>query len=125
MRSNDVLKGEEAVGAGQAAARGAAYGAARWGVGFAILGAVGYFVSPIYRGLTIQFKTYVQMSGMVFGGMIEADHQLRVYEANMRLRRKEMRSQMARAAYERELRELEGGRPLEPQDDGGPARPKR
>lgn len=69
--------------------------------------------------------SYIQISGMVFGGMIEADNQLRIYEANMRLRRKEMRNQMVRAAYERELQELEGGRPLEPVDEGGAARPKR
>jgi hypothetical protein len=28
----------------------------QWGLGTAILGAAGYAMSPIYRGLTIQFK---------------------------------------------------------------------
>lgn len=58
MSRYDVLRREEAVGAGRAAAQAGVIGAARWGVGFAILGGLGYAISPIYRGLTIQFKTY-------------------------------------------------------------------
>jgi hypothetical protein len=70
--------------------------------------------------------SYIQMSGMVFGGMIEADNRLRMYEADMRLRRKELRSRMVRAAYERELRELEGDDGFEPPNDqGGSALPKK
>jgi hypothetical protein len=30
----------------------------QWGVGAAILAATGYKISPIYRGLTFQFKVY-------------------------------------------------------------------
>ena len=45
-------------------------------------------MSPIYRGLTIQFKVFLQMSGMTMGGMIEADRRLRAYEWKMHAIRK-------------------------------------
>lgn len=41
--------------------------------------------------MTIQFKIYIQMSGMVFGSMIEADSRLREYEARMRMQRRILR----------------------------------
>jgi hypothetical protein len=53
------MKDEEAVEAGWEATRGALYGAAKWGAAMAVLGGIGYAISPIYRGLTIQFKVYV------------------------------------------------------------------
>lgn len=31
---------------------------------------------------------YIQMSGMVLGGMLEAEHRLRVYETRMRAQRR-------------------------------------
>ncbi|KAK4448174.1 hypothetical protein QBC34DRAFT_114495 [Podospora aff. communis PSN243] len=93
MRSHDVNKHAEATEASWEAARGATYGAAKWGVATAVLGGFGYALSPIYRGLTLQFKVYIQMSGMVLGSMIEADSRLREYEASMRMRRRLMREQ--------------------------------
>lgn len=48
------------------------------------------------------------MSGMVFGGMIEADRGLRRFEAEQRSRRRAARNQVAWEAYEKELRALEG-----------------
>ena len=56
MRSHDVMKDEEAKAAAWEAAKGAGYGAFKYGAAFAILGGLGYAFSPIYRGLTIQFK---------------------------------------------------------------------
>ena len=41
------------------AARGAVQGAVKWGAFSAALGGVAYAYSPLYRGLTIQFKVYV------------------------------------------------------------------
>lgn len=38
--------------------------------------------------LTIRTCRYIQMSGMVLGGMLEADHRIRDYEAAMRMRRR-------------------------------------
>lgn len=52
---------EETSAAGAEAFRGALVGAAKWGLIAGGLGFVGYFLSPIYRGLTIQFKVYVTL----------------------------------------------------------------
>jgi hypothetical protein len=59
MPSINDTKHEEAAEASWEATRGAIYGAAKWGLASAVLGGVGYAVSPLYRGLTIQFKVYV------------------------------------------------------------------
>lgn len=79
---------EETSAAGAEASRGALVGAAKWGLIAGGLGFVGYFLSPIYRGLTIQFKVYIQLSGMTFGGWIEADRRLRAYEFRARREKK-------------------------------------
>ena len=47
---------DEADVASWEAAHGAVYGAAKYGVAMALLAGVGHAVSPVYRGLTIQFK---------------------------------------------------------------------
>ncbi|KAI5461263.1 hypothetical protein BGZ63DRAFT_424168 [Mariannaea sp. PMI_226] len=103
MHSSDGMRGEEATNAAQEATKGGLMGAAKWGVGAAILGAAGYFWSPLYRGTTIQFKVYLQMSGMVLGGMIEADWSLRRYEQEMRVRRRLMREKTKWEQYEAEI----------------------
>ncbi|KAK1778984.1 hypothetical protein QBC45DRAFT_144448 [Copromyces sp. CBS 386.78] len=89
-RPSDIntSKHEEANEASWEACKGAISGAFKWGVGTAILGGIGYAVSPIYRGLTFQFKVYIQTSGMILGSMLEADHRIREYEAAMRMRRR-------------------------------------
>lgn len=56
MRSANETKHEEAADASWEASRGAIAGAAKWGLATAVLGGIGYAVSPVYRGLTIQFK---------------------------------------------------------------------
>lgn len=56
MRSHGAMKDEEAVEAAWAAMRGAGYGALKWGAFTGILCGIGFMTSPIYRGLTIQFK---------------------------------------------------------------------
>ncbi|KAK3952805.1 hypothetical protein QBC32DRAFT_313603 [Pseudoneurospora amorphoporcata] len=78
-RPSDIntSKHEEANEASWEACKGAISGAFKWGVGTAILGGIGYAVSPIYRGLTFQFKV-----------MLEADHRIREYEAAIRMRRR-------------------------------------
>ncbi|KAK4228257.1 hypothetical protein QBC38DRAFT_362375 [Podospora fimiseda] len=100
MPSANEIKHNEAVDASWEASKGAVSGAIKWGIGTAILGGVAYLASPVYRGLTIQFKVYIQMSGMVLGSMLEADHRLREYEAQMRLRRRLMRDQAMWASLE-------------------------
>merc|ERR1712000_634823 len=49
MRSHDFMKSDEADQAAWEAAKGAVSGAAKWGVATAILGAIGYAWSPVYR----------------------------------------------------------------------------
>lgn len=82
------MRDVEAEDAGWEASKGAVYGAAKWGVVTAALGGLGYAFSPLYRSLTVQFKVYIQMSGMVFGSMIEADYRLRDYEARVRMQKR-------------------------------------
>jgi hypothetical protein len=61
MPSINDSKHDEAVEASWEATRGAVYGAIKWGTATAMLGGLGYLVSPIYRGLTIQFKVYAPL----------------------------------------------------------------
>ncbi|KAL8887707.1 MAG: hypothetical protein Q9215_004744 [Flavoplaca cf. flavocitrina] len=78
---------EELSAARSEALRGAAVGAAKFGIVTAFLGLGGTLFSPIYRALTIQFKVYLQVSGMTLGGWIEADKRFRAWE-NLRVREK-------------------------------------
>ncbi|KZF21316.1 hypothetical protein L228DRAFT_284366 [Xylona heveae TC161] len=85
MRVHGSLeKDTEANQAAWEAVHGAVVGAARWGICSAVVGAAGFAFSPIYRGLTVQFKIFLQMSGMTVGSMIEADRRLRAYETTVR-----------------------------------------
>ncbi len=43
------------------------------------------------------------MSGMILGGMIEADHRLRLYEYQMKMQRRVQREQARWERYEAEL----------------------
>ncbi|OBT48388.1 hypothetical protein VE00_01245 [Pseudogymnoascus sp. WSF 3629] len=88
MKTHGNLQDDEATGAAWEAARGAVVGSSKWGVGAAILAATGYKISPIYRGLTFQFKVFIQMSAMIMGGMLEADRRLREHEARIRVQKK-------------------------------------
>ena len=49
--------------------------------------------------------SYLQMCGMVFGSMIEADHRLRQYEAQVRLQRRIARDRAKWQQYEEEFSE--------------------
>jgi len=68
----------------------------------ALLAAGGWYFSPIYRNLTIQFKVYLQMSGMTIGGCLEADRRVREYEKSYRHRRKAMRDAEVWRRYEQQ-----------------------
>ncbi|KAI1390812.1 uncharacterized protein F4822DRAFT_426659 [Hypoxylon trugodes] len=107
MRSHKALESEDAQEAQWEAARGAAIGAVKWGAASAVLGGFGYVFSPLYRGLTIQFKVYLQMSGMIVGSMIEADYRMRQYEQRVRMQRRIASNRAIWADYEKELMELE------------------
>lgn len=56
MRSHDAMRDEEAIDAAWEASKGATYGALKWGALTGVLGGIGYYASPVYRSLTIQFK---------------------------------------------------------------------
>ncbi|OAA75766.1 hypothetical protein LEL_07754 [Akanthomyces lecanii RCEF 1005] len=103
MNSHNPLSTEEANAASWEAAKGGGKGAAKWGAGALILAAVGHVWSPVYRGTTVQFKVFVQMSAMVLGGMIEADHSIRLYEYQMRMQRRVQREQAKWQRYQDEF----------------------
>ncbi|KAH8768650.1 hypothetical protein F5882DRAFT_412628 [Hyaloscypha sp. PMI_1271] len=102
MPTSGGLTSDEANSAAWEAGRGAVAGAAKWGAGAAILGAAGYAMSPIYRGLTIQFKVFLQMSGMIMGSCLEADHSIRQYEAKVRMEKRMIRDRAVWEQYEQE-----------------------
>ncbi|KAL2207454.1 hypothetical protein CC79DRAFT_1396954 [Sarocladium strictum] len=108
MRSHDAMKNEEANQAAWEASKGGLVGAAKMGVVTAILGAVGFGMSPLYRGTTIQFKVYLQMSGMVLGGMVAAEHRLQEFEAQMRYKRRMIAEKERWERYEHEFSGSEG-----------------
>ncbi|RDA88345.1 hypothetical protein CP532_5644 [Ophiocordyceps camponoti-leonardi (nom. inval.)] len=103
MRSHDTLQNEEADEASREAAKGAIIGAAKWAAGAAVVGAAAFIWSPVYRTTTIQFKVYLHMSAMVFGGMVEADWRLRQYENQVRLQRRWLREQSRWDRYQEEF----------------------
>ncbi|KAK9770432.1 hypothetical protein AB5N19_11462 [Seiridium cardinale] len=113
MKATDALNSAEANEAQRQAVRGAGLGAVKWGLASAILGGLGYAVSPVYRGLTIQFKVYLQMSGMILGGMLEADGAVRQYEARLRMQKRIARDRAMWETFEKEFEE-EGGLPPPP-----------
>ncbi|KAI1146824.1 hypothetical protein F4825DRAFT_176134 [Nemania diffusa] len=111
-----ALDTAEAKQAQMEALRGAGFGALKWGAAAAVLGGLGYSMSPIYRGLTIQFKVYIQMSSMILGGMIGADSRMRRYEHQVRVQRMIARD----AAMWQDLEDDEA-----PPTATGPASPKK
>ncbi|KAK3673676.1 hypothetical protein LTR78_006581 [Recurvomyces mirabilis] len=91
VRKHGDLKGDKELDeAAWVAGRGAVIGALKWGLFSAAAGGLGFALSPLYRGLTFQFKVFLQMSGMTLGSMIEADKRLREHEVVVR-RQKVMR----------------------------------
>ena len=56
MRAHKAFESEDASEAQWVAARGAVTGAVKWGAATAALGGVAWAFSPLYRGLTVQFK---------------------------------------------------------------------
>jgi len=63
-------------------------------------------VNPIYRGLTVQFKVFIQISAMTLGGCIFAEK--RVSEYNDAVRRRNRALERSRRAWseEMEIREM-------------------
>ncbi|KAK5146643.1 hypothetical protein BJ546DRAFT_1002533 [Cryomyces antarcticus] len=102
------------------AARGAVAGAARWGLYSGLAAAAAFAFSPLYRGLTVQFKVFLQMSGMTFGSMVEADRRLRAHEVRVRRDKKIARDAEVWKRYERDYEA--GGVAAAAEEDKGRAR---
>ncbi|CAF9916931.1 MAG: hypothetical protein GOMPHAMPRED_001157 [Gomphillus americanus] len=88
MRTHNALNDEEANQAAKIALKGAGIGAIKYGAFLLPLFIIGQSISPVYRGLTIQFKVFLMMSGMVVGGAIEGDRRMREFEVMMRKKKR-------------------------------------
>ncbi|KAF2012466.1 hypothetical protein BU24DRAFT_425119 [Aaosphaeria arxii CBS 175.79] len=98
-----LTKDQETNEAAWEASRGALSGATKWGAFFAAAGGVAYAFSPLYRGLTFQFKVYIQMSGMILGSMIEADKRMIQYEHRIRHQKRLARDMEVWRRYEEDF----------------------
>ncbi|MCJ1375519.1 hypothetical protein MMC20_006756 [Loxospora ochrophaea] len=78
----------DAAAASSRAMRGAAIGAAKFLAVTLPLGFVLKRSYPLYRHLTIQFRVFLHMSGMVLGGAVTGDRRMREWEAEVRRRRR-------------------------------------
>lgn len=87
------------------AAQGFASGALRFGT----ISLLSHFaltrIHPVYRGLTVQFKVYLQLSAMLLGGCIFAEKRVSEYNDGIRLRRRALERSARAWSEERELRE--------------------
>jgi len=107
-RTHGSLNDAEVEGAAWAAGRGAVVGAAKWGIFSAVAGLAAFQFSPLYRGLTFQFKVFLQMSGMTFGSIVEADRRLRLHGAWQRQHKKNLRDAEVWKRYEQEYELVSG-----------------
>ncbi|KAI5804053.1 hypothetical protein DFH27DRAFT_553813 [Peziza echinospora] len=83
-------RSETADRAAKAAIWGGVVGVAKGSIIATLLGIGLHLTSPVFRGLTPQFKVYLFMCPMTVGGMVGADRRLREYEARVRWERREM-----------------------------------
>ncbi|KAF2171080.1 hypothetical protein M409DRAFT_19051 [Zasmidium cellare ATCC 36951] len=114
-KHGSLTKDEEINEASWVAARGAAVGACKvriydvkWGLFSAVAAGVAFTFSPLYRGLTIQMKVFLQMSGMTFGSIVEADRRLIQHEKLMRNRKKIARDAEVWRMYEEDYERQTG-----------------
>lgn len=60
---------------------------------------------PVYRGLTVQFKVFIQLSAMTLGGCIFAEKRVSEYNDMVRHRNRALERSQRAWSEERELRE--------------------
>ncbi len=60
---------------------------------------------PVYRGLTVQFKVFIQLSAMMLGGCIFAEKRVSEYNDVVRRRNRALERSQRAWSEERELRE--------------------
>jgi hypothetical protein len=88
------------------AASGFASGVLRFGV----LSFATHFLlnryTPLYRGLTVQFKVFIQISAMTLGGCIFAEKAVGEFNENVRRNRRSLARSQRVWEEEREFREM-------------------
>lgn len=62
-------------------------------------------MNPIYRGLTVQFKVFIQLSAMTLGGCIFAEKRVSEYNDMARRRNRALERSQRAWSEEQELRE--------------------
>ena len=96
------------------AGRGFAVGAARFGCISLIAHILLSRVHPVYRGLTVQFKVFIQISAMTLGGCIFAEKRVTEYNDYIRRRNRSLDRSARAWNEEQEIRErIEMQRELE------------
>jgi hypothetical protein len=104
------------------AASGFAQGVLRFGV----ISFASHFLlnryTPIYRGLTIQFKVFIQISAMTLGGCIFAERAVGEFNQGVRRQRRALARSERAWEEERELREMVEQRQKEEQNTQTPGR---
>lgn len=63
-------------------------------------------VNPIYRGLTVQFKVFIQISAMTLGGCIFAEKRVSEYNDAVRRRNRALERRNRAWSEEMEIREM-------------------
>ncbi|KAJ9626645.1 uncharacterized protein PV06_00059 [Exophiala oligosperma] len=86
------------------AAGGFAAGVLRFGT-ISILSHLLLLRHPVYRGLTIQFKVYLQLSAIILGGCIFAEKRVSEYNDAVRNRNRAMERSRRVWTEEQELKE--------------------
>ncbi|KAI1617902.1 hypothetical protein EDD37DRAFT_245282 [Exophiala viscosa] len=87
------------------AASGFASGALRFGT----ISMLSHFLlnrHPVYRGLTVQFKVFIQISAMTLGGCIFAERSVTDYNNSVRRRNRALERSRRAWSEEQEIREM-------------------
>ena len=88
------------------AAQGFSSGALRFGTISLITHLLLNRVNPIYRGLTVQFKVFIQISAMTLGGCIFAEKRVTEYNNVVRTRNRALERSRRAWSEEMEIREM-------------------
>ena len=86
------------------AARGFAVGVARFGCISLIAHILLSRIHPVYRGLTVQFKVFIQLSAVTLGGCIFAEKRVTEYNDYIRRRNRALNRSVRAWSEEQEIR---------------------
>ena len=86
------------------AAKGFMIGAARFGC-ISLLAHIALMrIHPVYRGLTIQFKAFIQLSALTLGGCIFAEKRVTDYNDMVRIRNRALQRSARAWSEEQEIK---------------------